>query len=105
MPTLLFWQMGGGVAKAARGRVQWNGQPSAQAPVAQLDRASGYEPEGRVFESRRAHHKTGSPQEFDGTRILGCFLENHEFGPGRGHALGLQQQVVQVLVATAAAQQ
>jgi hypothetical protein len=28
-----------------------------QAPVAQLDRASGYEPEGRVFESPRAHHK------------------------------------------------
>jgi len=23
----------------------------------------------------------GSPQEFDGTRILGRFLENHEFGP------------------------
>ena len=26
------------------------------APVAQLDRASGYEPEGRMFESFRAHH-------------------------------------------------
>ena len=26
------------------------------APVAQLDRASGYEPEGPVFESPRAHH-------------------------------------------------
>src|SRR5258708_5702625 len=25
------------------------------APVAQLDRASGYEPEGRMFESCRAH--------------------------------------------------
>jgi hypothetical protein len=25
-----------------------------------------------------------SPQEFDGTRILGCFLEDHKFGPGRG---------------------
>ena len=29
---------------------------SMTAPVAQLDRASGYEPEGRVFESPRAHH-------------------------------------------------
>ncbi len=29
---------------------------NAQAPVAQLDRASGYEPEGREFESLRAHH-------------------------------------------------
>ena len=28
------------------------------APVAQLDRASGYEPEGRMFESCRAHHLT-----------------------------------------------
>ena len=27
------------------------------APVAQLDRASGYEPEGRQFESVRAHHQ------------------------------------------------
>ncbi len=26
------------------------------APVAQLDRASDYESEGRVFESRRVHH-------------------------------------------------
>ena len=29
---------------------------SLQAPLAQLDRASGYEPEGRMFESCRAHH-------------------------------------------------
>ena len=28
----------------------------SSAPVAQLDRASGYEPEGPVFESPRAHH-------------------------------------------------
>ena len=31
------------------------------APVAQLDRASGYEPEGREFESPRAHHFESSP--------------------------------------------
>ena len=30
--------------------------PHAIAPLAQLDRASGYEPEGREFESLRAHH-------------------------------------------------
>ena len=29
---------------------------SVSAPLAQLDRASGYEPEGREFESLRAHH-------------------------------------------------
>jgi hypothetical protein len=28
----------------------------SEAPLAQLDRASGYEPEGREFESLRAHH-------------------------------------------------
>src|SRR5262245_15062362 len=33
---------------------------SPQAPVAQLDRASGYEPEGREFESLRAYHGRGS---------------------------------------------
>ena len=29
---------------------------AAAAPVAQLDRASGFEPEGREFESLRARH-------------------------------------------------
>jgi putative endonuclease len=33
----------------------------ASAPVAQLDRASGYEPEGPVFESPRAHHSRNLP--------------------------------------------
>ena len=33
----------------------------------------------------------GSAQEFDGTRILGCFPENDEFGSGCGHALRLEQ--------------
>ncbi len=31
-------------------------KPLCSAPLAQLDRASGYEPEGREFESLRAHH-------------------------------------------------
>jgi len=39
----------------------------------------------------------GCPQEFGGTRILGGFPENHQFGPGRSHSLSLQQQVAQVL--------
>ena len=33
--------------------------PKTCAPVAQLDRVSGYEPEGRRFESFRAHHFLG----------------------------------------------
>ena len=46
---------GGGCGEGARlGRVKESAFPNA--PVAQLDRASGYEPEGRVFESPRAHH-------------------------------------------------
>jgi hypothetical protein len=43
----------------------------------------------------------GLPQEFGGTRILGRFLEDYEFGPGRGHTPSLQQQIAGVLVATA----
>src|SRR5579871_2994836 len=41
--------------RAARSRAKLNLVIPAVAPVAQLDRASGYEPEGRVFESLRAH--------------------------------------------------
>jgi hypothetical protein len=41
------------VAYAASGT-----RPETQAPVAQLDRASGFEPEGREFESLRARHLT-----------------------------------------------
>src|SRR5215831_6499573 len=41
----------------ARGRrVTLGISPRWKAPLAQLDRASGYEPEGREFESLRAHH-------------------------------------------------
>src|SRR6188768_2374290 len=40
-------------------RTSWSARPpqfSPLAPLAQLDRASGYEPGGRTFESCRAHH-------------------------------------------------
>ena len=40
----------------------------------------------------------------DGSPILGCFSENYEFSPGRGHALCLQQQIAQVFIAASAAQ-
>ena len=47
------WQQ---VAQPRRVRLKWRSQFfRRQAPVAQLDRASGYEPEGRLFESARAH--------------------------------------------------
>ena len=55
------------------------------APLAQLDRASGYEPEGREFESLRAHHFLRfSPftQYRDARLVLTCycttcFLKRH----------------------------
>ena len=44
---------------------------AAVAPVAQLDRAPGYEPGGRGFESYRAHHKIPKSQN---TLCSGIFL-------------------------------
>src|SRR5262245_28098128 len=40
--------------------VRWHNSPSSKAPVAQLDRAFGYEPKGRTFESCRAYFKINS---------------------------------------------
>jgi hypothetical protein len=45
----------------------------------------------------------GSEQEFDGGRILSRSLDHHEFGPGGRHALRLEQQIPQILVAAAPA--
>ena len=39
---------------------------SDSAPVAQLDRVSGYEPEGRAFESLRARHSEHAPRSIFG---------------------------------------
>jgi hypothetical protein len=43
----------------------------------------------------------GSAQEFVEARILGCFLKNDEFSLGDRHALSLEQQVAETLVAAA----
>jgi transposase len=43
----------------------------------------------------------GSAQEFVETRILGRSLKNDEFGLGDRHALGLEQQIAEILVAAA----
>src|SRR5437660_495991 len=43
----------------------------------------------------------GSAREFVETRILGGFLKNDEFGLGDRHALSLEQQIAEILVATA----
>jgi hypothetical protein len=42
---------------------------------------------------------SGSAQEFIETRILGCLPKNDEIGLGDCHALGLEQQVAEILVA------
>ena len=44
------------------------------APLAQLDRASGYEPEGREFESLRAHHLSSRSFACPQAQDLGCGL-------------------------------
>lgn len=48
--------------------------------------------------------KYGSAQEFVEVGILSCFSEGDEFGLGHGHSPSFQQQVMQVPVATAAAE-
>ncbi len=45
------------LASAGHRLVYANSLNSRRAPVAQLDRASGFEPEGRGFNSSRAHHR------------------------------------------------
>ena len=47
------------------------------APLAQLDRASGYEPEGREFESLRAHHHSqGHKNEIRSMAVVAFQVEN-----------------------------
>ena len=43
---------------------------SAYAPIAQLDRVTGYEPVGRGFESLPAYHLTGYPIRDDPLNFL-----------------------------------
>jgi hypothetical protein len=50
--------------------------------------------------ARAAVRKKGSAQEFVEARILGGFLKNDEFGLGDRHALSLEQQIAEILVAT-----
>jgi hypothetical protein len=47
-------------------------QVTLYAPLAQLDRASDYESEGREFESLRARHKTPVNITFETGAIDGC---------------------------------
>jgi hypothetical protein len=42
-------------------------------PVAQLDRANGYEPLGREFESLRAHHRFSTVELKLASRDLGAY--------------------------------
>src|SRR5713101_10131404 len=56
--------------------------------------------------SRRARvWFSGSAQEFVETRMLGGFLKNDEFGLGDRHALGLEQQIAEILIATASSKE
>ena len=57
-----------------------------------------------MLSRRKAPAIFGSAQEFVETRILGGFLKDDEFGLGGRHALGLEQQIAQILVAAAPSQ-
>ena len=59
---------------------------------------------GKLPEPELTHDFFGSAQESDEVRILGGFLESDEFGLGGGHTLRLQQQVVEIAVATTTTQ-
>src|SRR5271170_2834030 len=50
------WNFAGGWTRRKNPVIYGNRRKPSTAPLAQLDRASGYEPEGREFESLRAHH-------------------------------------------------
>ena len=58
----------------------------------------------RIAETAGGHRYYGSAQEFVETRILGGFLKDDEFGLCDRHALGLEQQIAQILVAAAPSQ-
>ena len=51
---------------------------SSLAPLAQLDRASGYEPEGREFESLRAHHSFKHIAQFPSDSVSCSFVHVSE---------------------------
>jgi hypothetical protein len=79
--------------------------------------ATNYEPARSVLRRLGLNHShvrcdenfcfIGSAQEFAEAGILGCFPEGDEFGLGHGHAPSFQQQqqVMPVLIATAASEQ
>ncbi len=69
---------------------------SDSAPVAQLDRVSGYEPEGRAFESLRARHSEKAFRPIFGLAFLLCYGqrekspfsgESSQDSPCSGHRL------------------
>ena len=47
---------------------------------------------------------TGSEQKSDGSRILGRFLEDNEFGFDCCHALHLEEQIAEIFVAASTTQ-
>jgi hypothetical protein len=50
-------------------------------------------------------YQLGSAHEYEETGISGCFRESDKFSSGHGHALRLQQEVVQVFVAAPTSEQ
>src|SRR5438874_13030843 len=72
------------VACYERLHICYNASVAKSAPLAQLDRASGYEPEGREFESPRARHYLclrPRKQKSNHRRSLFCSMNHGEESP------------------------
>ena len=80
----ICWKAGG---RSARGR------NAKHAPVAQLDRASDYESEGRTFESFRARHSTLEHAVLDKKAHILDKKAPFPRGPFRGYAADLRPRV------------
>src|SRR5207244_7726219 len=62
----------------------WFLQSATIAPLAQLDRASGYEPEGREFESLRARQFCFISRKSSARPLVHCQLADWNFNYGIG---------------------
>ena len=72
-------RLGGG--SDAGQQLCYNNLAASEAPLAQLDRASGYEPEGREFESLRAHHPFQTLRDAASTDNLGPLSRTTSLAP------------------------
>jgi hypothetical protein len=66
-----------------------------------LQKTASYLQETTSYDTDHPRSISGSAQEFVESRISGCFLKNDEFCFCDRHALRLEQQIAEILVAPA----